>query len=281
MSHTNYLPRKAFSFGLAALMFTVCGLVSQSEAQIITLANKNSTAQIDTGSQAGMFNWLVDGQNQLAQQWFWYRVGSSGAESSINTISAPSIVTAGTKALWVTYGNAQYSVEVDYLLNGSTPGSGMADIAETITINNTSGGTLNFHFFQYSDFDLSGTPGAETVTLSTNQFGLVNQIDQRDATMTLQETVATPGANHSEGAFFATTLNALNDALPTTLNDNLGPVGTGDVTWALEWDLTIADGQSVLISKDKRLEVVPEPSTVALVSLGLIALGLQKRRRSA
>jgi hypothetical protein len=49
----------------------------------------------------------------------------------------------------------------------------------------------------------------------------------------------------------------------------------------LEWDLTIADGQSVLISKDKRLEVVPEPSTVALVSLGLIALGLQKRRRSA
>jgi hypothetical protein len=267
--------------GLVGFVFIVCGLVSHSEAQIITLANNNSTAQISAGSQAGMFNWLVDGQSQLAQQWFWYRVGSSGPEASIDTISTPSIVQPNAKAVFVTYSNAQYSVEVDYLLNGSAPGSGQADMGESITINNTSGGTLNFHFFQYSDFDLSATIGAETVTLSTNQFGLVNQVDQRDATMTLQETVTTPGANHGEGAFFPTTLNALNDALATTLNDNYGPVGAGDVTWALEWDLNILNGQSVLISKDKRLQLIPEPSTVALVSLGLIALGLQKRRHSA
>jgi hypothetical protein len=281
MNHATKLSRKAFSLGLAAFVFTVCGLVSQSPAQIITLVNNNSIAQIDTGSQAGMFNWVVDGQNQLAQQWFWYRVGGVGPEASINTISAPSIVLPNPKAAFITYNNGAYSVEVDYLLNGSAPGSGQSDIGESITINNTSGGALNFHFFQYSDFDLSATPGGEIVTLSTNQFGLVNQVDQQDATMTLQETVATPGANHGEGAFFPTTLNALNDALPTTLSGALGPVGPGDVTWALEWDLTIPDGQSALISKDKRLQLIPEPSTLALVSLGLVALGLQKRRRSA
>ena len=70
MSHMNTaLPKKAFFTGLAALVLCACGLVSQSQADIINLTNKNSSAQIDTGSQAGMFNWFVDGQDQLAQQW--------------------------------------------------------------------------------------------------------------------------------------------------------------------------------------------------------------------
>jgi hypothetical protein len=116
--------------------------------------------------------------------------------------------------------------------------------------------------------------------LSTNQFGLYNQVDQFNTNSTLSETVVTPGANLGAGAVFAVTLNALSDGGATTLTNNFG-AGPGDVTWALEWNLLIPDGQSVLISKDKRLDVVPEPSTVVLVSLGLIAFRLQKRRRSA
>jgi hypothetical protein len=267
---------KAFSFGLAAFVIAVCGLVSQSEAQIVTLTDNNSTAQINVGSSDGMFNWFVDGNDYLAQQWFWYRVGSVGPETPINTISAPNLSNPDPRVLFVTYSNTQFNVKVGYLLTGSSPGSGQSDMGESISIANTSGGTLDFHFFQYSDFDL----GHDTVILSTNQFGLYNQVDQFNTNSTLSETVVTPGANLGAGALFPVTLNALNDGGATTLTNNFG-AGPGDVTWALEWNLLIPDGQSVLISKDKRLDVVPEPSTVVLVSLGLIAFSLQKRRRSA
>ncbi len=58
------------------------------QAQIQTLTDNNSVAQINPNSQSGMFNWSVDGQNQLNQQWFWYRIGNT-PEQSIDTISAP------------------------------------------------------------------------------------------------------------------------------------------------------------------------------------------------
>src|SRR3989442_15907678 len=74
-----------------------------SQAQIITLSDNNSHAQIDPTSQAGMSNWFVDGQNQLQQQWFWYRIGNLGGESSINTISAPAVTLVGLNTAYITY----------------------------------------------------------------------------------------------------------------------------------------------------------------------------------
>src|SRR5207245_4856892 len=131
----------------------------------ITLTDLNSVAQIDTGSQAGMFRWTVDGVSQLAQQWFWYRIGSSGPEASINTISPPVNNQATPRQLSTIYTGNLFNVRVDYMLNGSLPGSGRSDMNETITINNTSATALDFHFFQYSDFDLNGTPAGDTVQL--------------------------------------------------------------------------------------------------------------------
>src|SRR5437762_221264 len=100
--------QKAFSAGLIA-----SALVFQGQAQVVTLTDNNSVAQIDTASQAGMFNWSVDGQNQLTQQWFWYRIGNT-PEKSIDTISAPANVPAGPNGVATTYNNGQYSVRVQY-----------------------------------------------------------------------------------------------------------------------------------------------------------------------
>ena len=55
-----------------------------------------------------------------------------------------------------------------------------------------------------------------------------------------ETTVNLPGANHGSVDYFANTLGLLNDGLPTTLNDNAGPVGPADVTWALQWDMSLA-----------------------------------------
>src|SRR5918912_1185451 len=79
-------PRTSFplALSLAAAAISLC---ATARAQIVTLNNNNSSATVDLASQAGMYNWLINGQNQLAQQWFWYRVGNDPTgQHSIDTI---------------------------------------------------------------------------------------------------------------------------------------------------------------------------------------------------
>ncbi len=278
-------------FSTPTMRALFCGLVltglsgptRQSLAAIITLVDNNSVAQINDESSAGMFNWSMDGQNQLAQQWFWYRIGSN-PEAPINTISAPSITTPNARTAYTTYNNGAFSVEVDYSLTGGLPGSGYSDIGESIRINNLTASPLDFHFFQYSDFDLGGTPGGQTIQLGKDLSGThFNEALQTGPGATLDEsiTVAAPGANHGEAAFFNSTLVKLNNGVADNLNDNAGPLGPGDATWALQWDLPIAPGGSVLISKDKYIQLaVPEPSVLALISVGLVGLARRRRRKA-
>ena len=249
------------------------------------LQSGNSTALINAGTQDGMYNWSVNGENQLFQQWFWYRVGAGGPESAINTISAAAIVPTGLNEATITYANAQLSIRVDYTLSGSAPGTGHAQMGESITINNLSSGPLDFHFFQYSDFDLNGDPGGDTVQVFKNLNGKYYEADQSRGVNSFSETTATggdpgqpPGADRAEANFYPGTLNSLNDGGPTTLNNIQGPLGTGDVTWAFEWDTTLAQGGSMVISKLKTLDV-PEPGTLALAGLGLTILLTLRRRK--
>ena len=263
------------AFGVVLL----CG-APFTQGQIVPLVDKNSSAQINAGTSSGMFNWTVDGVNQLVQQWFWFRVGAVGGESPINALGPASILTPNARTAYITYANAAVSVEVDYLLTGFAVGSRNSDISETIRISNRTAAPLDFHFFQYSDFDLAGTPGSDTVQLGQDIYGKYNEAAVTKVGSSVSETVVSPGANHGEAAIFNSTLVKLNDANPTTLNDNVGPVGPGDATWAFEWDFTIAPGASLGISKDKYLHwnPVPEPSTVALLVGGLIAARLYRRR---
>jgi hypothetical protein len=92
----------------------------------------------------------------------------------------------------------------------------------------------------------------------------------------LSESVLVPQSSHHEVAYYDTTLYALNDGLPTTLSDLDGPLTDGDLTWAFQWDFSLAPGKTFLISKDKL--ITPEPATLGV----LIAVGgvlLRRRRR--
>src|SRR3974390_2390515 len=112
--------RLSFRAGLLALL-----VAAPAYGQLYTLTDQNSLANLDLGSQAGMYNWTVDGASSLYQQWFWYRIGSTGPEASINTIGAPVVATTGTQGLSATYtapvGTANnFNVRVDYLLTGGS-----------------------------------------------------------------------------------------------------------------------------------------------------------------
>jgi hypothetical protein len=254
------------------------GVAFQASGQIVTMSDINSVVQVNTGNQAGMFNWTVDGHNYLAQQWFWYRIGTNGGEHSIDTISAPTITTPDGRTLYTRYNNGSYGVEVDYQLTGFSVGSGHSQVNESISITNSSASTLDFRFFQFSDFNLSASDGVIlSRNIPDNLWQKAIQTNSAGGALNEQVTVA-PHATHAQADTSANLLSLLNDANPTTLNDVAG-AGPGNVAWAFEWDLSIAPGSSVLISKLKTLQV-PEPSVAALLVAGAAGLVMRNRRQT-
>lgn len=254
---------------LVAVTLVALLLATSAWATPIQLTDKNSIVRINPDSSNGMYDWVVNGVDQMFQQWFWYRIGDS-AEQPLNQLGLVSQDSSNRLATLV-YGSAQgLTIQVDYLLTGTL--QRQSDVAETITLTNGSSRALDLHFFQYSDFDLNGWPSGQSVEwLNTNT------VRQTGHGVYFNETVITPAANHWEMNYYANTINKLSDGLPTTLNDQKY-AGPGDVTWAYQWDFTLAAGTSMQISKDKRISDIPEPFTLALVGSGLLVLGWFKRR---
>jgi len=281
-----------FPTQFALALAVALAAVPAAYADPIALADGNSTEYIDPTSSAGVYHWDVQGQNQLYQQWFWYRVGDTGPEQSLDTISAPNISSPSAGITNVTYDNGTIGVTIRFSLAGGAvmpEGSiATADLGEQITFTNHAANAANIHFFQYSDFDLGGPGGdsVELLTVTPPLSGLLGAYQWDGANNIRETTVDAPWANHGSVDYFANTVNLLNDGLPTTLNDNAGPVGPADVTWALQWDMPLsANGGTGQVSKDNYLSVMivpnggstPEPTTIGLLGCGVAALLLRRR----
>jgi hypothetical protein len=251
-----------------------------ASANIVAITDSNSSATIDTSSAAGMFNWQIDGVNQLFQQWFWYRVGNAGPERSIDTLVQTNIANVGN-VMSVEYKDAllnpNFSITVTLTLNGGGAGSGSADMIEDLTIRNLTNQEQSFHFYQYADFDLNGSP---TDSLVQAQGSPINTVSQSENGASLQEVVINSNVapiSHHQVDFFNSILNLLNNANPDNLTDTSGPLGPGDLTWALQWDFQLAANSKFDISKDIRIQAIPAPAAPALLALaGLMTF---RRRR--
>jgi hypothetical protein len=185
--------------------------------------------------------------------------------------------------LAVIYQNAQLSLSIEYTLSGDGVNSGSADMGESIKVGNAGGSSINLSFYQYSNFDLLqnnnnsvsilGAPGAFTGALQTTG---------GPGGTGIGEAILGPNANDAEAALVPTTFNKLTAGSYVTL-DNTTSAGPGNVTWAFQWNTTLASGDQFDLSKDKGLSVqlIPEPSTLALIALGMGALGMMLRRKLA
>ena len=187
-----------YAVGKTAVIAILClslGLTGTTSADpIATLNEENSTLQFDLGSAGvGMNQWIVDETNRLAEQSFWYRVGNT-AQQRVNTLNLSSwAVAPGGDLLTANYSDPsnRFTLQLQFLLTGSDPGSGISDISETVRVKNTSATALDFHLYEYVDIDLLGTanPWDSLVQLTGTP---VNTAVQTNGMDNVSETVVTP-----------------------------------------------------------------------------------------
>jgi hypothetical protein len=268
-----------FSIGTRVLGVAVACMLQAgvSHADIVTLSDNGSEATVNLGSSAGMSAWTVTGlpagyENQLNQQWFWFRVGN-GLAAPINDISAATYFLTGNNQLSATYANADVSVTIKYKLTGG--GIGQADISEGITIQNLHPLTpMDFHFYQYSDFNLLNSGAGDSINL------LSDYVVQWKGDTQIAESIVAPEASHFEANVVGASDSTLAKFASTpglVLDDSKTEVYNADVTWAFQWDYMNLTTES--IAKDKLISItfVPEPSIAALMGVGVLLL---LRRRS-
>jgi hypothetical protein len=259
-------------------LLPLAGLIGQNNAQAATgsLTDGNSSISLDLSSSAGMTSWLINGVNQVQQQWFWFRVGTSGGEQDISTISAPTITQSLSRQLTVAYDlPGQYGVTVKYnLTGGSNP-----QLSEAVTIFNHTAGALDFHFFQYGHVTLANSTANQSVAFTSDLSGITSVGQTGPGGQSYQEAFLNSG-NRAEAGLLTdspNTLAKLSDSNPTTLNNNAS-AGPGDPTYAVQWDFTINPGASKPVSI---IIAVPEPSLFALGGLAVLALFQLKRQRAS
>jgi hypothetical protein len=260
-------------------------LPGQGNAQV-TLSNGGSFATVNLGGGGGsgligMNSWEVGTdnqmQNELNQQWFWLQIGSS--VYSIDQLGTPTINQQTQNFLDSEYTSAALGVSVDvqYTLNGSGVNSGSADITENITVyNNSTTSPLSVNLFEYSNFNLLGENN--NVEVFPDGVGGYDYAEQYVGSTAIAEGIIAPDANNAEAGLAGNVLSAVEAG---DLNGNL-TAGPGDVAWAFEWSTQIDPGQNFPVLKDKELTIstVPEPSTIALIGLGLGAVGFFRRRQA-
>lgn len=256
-----------------------------------TLSNGNASVTIKTAAglanpDFGMNSWKVDGVDQLYRQWFWFRTGNKSAEKTISQLELESPCHQESDNYLTTkyVSPGKFTVGINYTLLGGAAGSGSSTIGEQIIVKNISGAALDFHFFQYVDFDLGGSSAGDTLVLGKDASGLFNSAYQHKGSSYFADEFLTPGANHGQAALASplfTLYYSLTDGSPTTLNDFAGPI-TGDTSWAFQWDVNIPVNGTFNISLNKSVYVssaVPEPSAFALAGLTCaLFAGLRRKR---
>jgi hypothetical protein len=267
---------------LVVFVFFFAALAIQSRGQIYTITSQNSSLQINLAG--GLSNWTIDSVNQLNLQWFYYSVGA-GPVYSIDSVapwSVPTISHGSSPTLSETYANSIIGVTTRYTLQGQPAGSGQATLGTAITLNNTSAASQVYHFYQYSDFDLGGVSGNQNVQFNINGAASAYQVIQNGlggVTLTGNVTALSGGvaiAPEEQAAIYNGSMFGLgNGNAAPTLNNTL-TAGSGNVVYAYEWNVTLAAagnlGSSLTISEAQA--VVPEPSPVALISSGVLLIGL-------
>lgn len=259
-----------------------------AQAVPVTLQDGSALVSIDPGGQDLVSGWAVNGVTHLRSQGFWFRVGSTGPEASLDTLAETLRVVSDTDAdgqsdtlfLALVDPSQRFSIEARWSLAGSpfaplTAGNA-SDLALQLTLTNLGATPLDISLFQHTDIDLFGSFVDDSAVWSG--VGGPNTAWVTDSTgLGVWESVFTPRPSAVEASLFDSALASLNDGAATSLTG--ATAADGDVTVTALWQALLAPGGSLLLSQDQQLRIlpIPEPSLSILLASGLLALAAGRR----
>lgn len=243
----------------------------------VVLNSGNSSVTIDPTSTAGVEDWTINGQNQLNQEWFWFRVGNQKGQSSLNSLGTPKVTPIGGDMAELAYGPSDgLQITVTYSLSGGQSSSKTSDLTDSIQINNDSGQSEKIHFFEYANFNLGDSTTGQSVTITDANTATV------DGNGFQSQTVVSPTASDYDAMTYPKLLDDISSSSKSyTLSDTATSLGDGE--WGYEWTLTLPMCGSTVITGDSLItgttQVVPEPVSGPIAMLGLGGMFLSRPRR--
>ncbi|MGH8023479.1 MAG: hypothetical protein ACRED1_07845 [Limisphaerales bacterium] len=250
-----------------AIGILLVGAAVQSQAQEISIPNSSATFASANGA---LGNWTLGGSQQMDQESFYYSVGS-GDLYSIGSISAGTTPSETSSGITEKYANSTLGLTTAFQLG--PVGSGGANLSTTISLQNLSGSSQTFHFFQLSYFDLGGTLSGQNVQFlgTTVPYQVIQTGNGETLTGTLnalgggQMALVEEIAGIYDGSNFGLQIGS-----PAPAFSDSPLSASGDVDFAYEISATLGANSSLTISE---FQAVPEPSPVALI-LACLAGGL-------
>lgn len=278
---------KSIVIGAAAATAALfgAGAWQNANAAPILLQDGNSSVTINPTSPSGVSNWSVNGQNQLNTEWFWYRTGSSGGQLGFDTLGTPSVTLIDEKsdgendfALLAYPAKNGIQVTVEYTLTGGSSGSESSDLLDSVIISNQSSSPVNYHLFEYGNFNLGGLTTGQTVTIAdgdtATDIGNGHEV----------QVIANSGIpSEDEASLFPSQFNSVSSASsPATLND-VSSAGPGDAEEGFEWDATLGANKSLVVAIDNDMSgpSIPEPTSAVVLLSGVSGIFFTRPRRRA
>jgi|GEM_PF-1094673 len=231
---------------IVQLLVALLLLVSTGEAAVHTLTNRtlnrNTLAVVDDATAStGLYSFKVDGKELMWQQWFWYRVGSTGGEASLETLGLPKVTSTATSVELTYTKDGVFTFKVRYELTPYATGLYRADLKKTVTITNISSQPLDFHLFEYSDYDVTqlATPEDNVEVVGTRVYQNGTQTFSDEGITVVHESSLPPTSFDIDNNQIYL-LPELKDGAPSQFSSPQTAYSYGDdMQFAYQWDLNI------------------------------------------
>jgi hypothetical protein len=276
-------------------IFAASALVGVASAQLssFTLNHGGWTYRETnlTGSPTGTDNGLADfvnpfGVDNMFQNWWWFGSPANGREFALsNQVSGTTTANSARLVYLEDAGpNAPDALlfDLEYTLT-ALPGGSTAVVQIGWKVHNLSNAEQTVRFFSYTDFDLNDTSGDDSgVFIAPNQFDLT------DSNPLVRGGLVASNSGQAgwEQGFFSGLRDKLTDADLDALANATSPLGPGDLTNGFMWEFTLgpngaSNGSDQFVGSLIKYvnNPVPEPASIAVMTVALGALAARRRRR--
>jgi hypothetical protein len=264
------------TFGNRSLAIATVALIGSVASAQITLNDGGAVVDINT-TNGTVENFFLGGVDHAFQHTYFLRNGDGGTASGLGTFALTSQSNTSNFAE-LKYNNGTFEIQIRYLLTGAGL---QADLTESVVVRNISGQSASMRLFQYSDWDMAGTAGSDTVTRQNSS--TMSQVDNVVTSNTLVSG-GTPIPEFSGMSAFATIRTGILSTngyfLDTAAGGGIGQQFVGDGTYAFQWNRDLAADGVFAMSTDKIL-AVPEPGSMIALGLGAAALLARRRRKQS